>query len=219
MARRRRTRHRGQGMVEFALAVPVLLLVIFGMVDFSRAINANSTVADAARQGARQMAPAAVSSDSPFGTYSGACSGTTLAANASGSGCLTDAAVLATVKSVLAPLTTNVTPYYATLAASCPTPIVAGAANVCIAPSQTAAATTGLGGSCSSATTALGHTPQVGDLGGRQAEWASPQYASGRCFLVQVTVRYAFGPWTPVINKLVGSTIQITSSTSTVAEY
>ncbi|HEX3607160.1 MAG TPA: TadE family protein [Candidatus Dormibacteraeota bacterium] len=164
----RRTGQGGVGMVEFAICLPFLLLVMFGMMDFGRAINANSTVADAARQGARQMAPNAATGDSPFGVYSGACSGTTLAPNAGGSGCLTDAAALATVTAVLAPLTTNVTHQYGVTAASCSAPAVSGQANVCLAPSQSATPTSN--DSCSAATTRLGHTPAAGDLGGRQNE-------------------------------------------------
>jgi Flp pilus assembly protein TadG len=205
-------------MVEFAVALPFLLLVIFGMVDFGRVIAANTTVADAARQGARQMAPNAASSDSPFGSYSGSCSGTALAANASGIGCLTDAAVFATVSAVLAPLTRTVVQNSNTTAANCPAPS-AGQAQVCISPSETGAATRGPSDTCTLAQTALGHFPVPGDLGGRKSEWTTPQYASGRCFLLQVTVRYGFSPVTPIITRLIGSSIVIASTTSTVAEY
>jgi Flp pilus assembly protein TadG len=211
-------REQGVGMVEFGIVLPFLLVVIFGMVDFGRIIAANTTVADAARQGARQMAPDAASTDSPFGTYSGSCSGTTLAQSASGTGCLTDAAVFATVSAVLAPLTRTVVQNSNTTAASCPAPSV-GQAQVCIAPSETAAASRGPGDTCAAAQTALGHFPAPGDLGGRRAEWTTSQYATGRCFLVQVTVRYGFSPWTPVINRLIGNSVVIAATTSTVAEY
>jgi hypothetical protein len=209
-------------MVEFAIAVPLLLVIIFGMVDFGRAVDANTTVAEAARQGARQMASNAASTDTPFGSplysTSGTCSGTVFTKNAGGTGCLTDAAVLATVTSVLAPLTTNVTHQYGVSASSCTAPSTIGQANVCIDPSDSAAATQ-TGDSCSAATTRLGHFPLAGDLGGRYAEWSSPQYSSGRCFLVQVTVKYAFGPWIPAIKQVIGASIGIASSTATVAEY
>ena len=213
---------RGHGvtMVEFAIVLPFLLVVIFGMVDFGRIIAANTTVADAARQGARQMAPDAATADNPFGTYSGSCSGTTLAASATGTGCLTDAAVFATVSSVLAPLTRTVVQNSNTTAANCPSPSV-GQAQVCIAPSETAAASRGPGDTCATveALASFSPIPAPGSLGGRKAEWTTPQYASGRCFLVQVTVRYGFSPWTPVISRLIGSSVVIASTTSTVAEY
>ncbi len=221
MATGRRRRERGVGMVEFGLTLPLVLLIVFGMLDFGRATSAGTTIAEAARQGARQMAANAASGDSPFGSYTGSCSGTALMQYVTGTGCLTDAAVLATVKSVLAPVTTNVVQYSNTTAAACAalTAPVAGQAFVCISPSETGAAAREPNDTCSTAQTALGHYPAAGDLGGRQSEWTTPQYASGRCFLVQVTVRYAFAPWTPLLSKVMGSGVVLTSSTSTVAEY
>jgi Flp pilus assembly protein TadG len=42
--------------VEFALLLPVLLLVLFGIIDFGRALNAQITLTQAAREGARLAA-------------------------------------------------------------------------------------------------------------------------------------------------------------------
>jgi Flp pilus assembly protein TadG len=47
------SRDRGSVAVEFALLLPVLLLLIFGVIDFGRAINAQITLTQAAREGAR----------------------------------------------------------------------------------------------------------------------------------------------------------------------
>ncbi len=44
---------RGQAAVEFALAMPALLLIVFGIVDFGRAVWAYNSVAYLARDGAR----------------------------------------------------------------------------------------------------------------------------------------------------------------------
>lgn len=44
---------RGQSLVEFALLVPILILLIFGLFDFGRAIYAYNAVSNAAREGAR----------------------------------------------------------------------------------------------------------------------------------------------------------------------
>jgi len=44
---------RGQSLVEFALVVPILLLMLVGIIEFGRAWNVSQTVTDAARQGAR----------------------------------------------------------------------------------------------------------------------------------------------------------------------
>ena len=54
MPRPRTGRQGGVTMVEFALVAPLLFIFIFGLVDFSRIIQANTTVAEAARQAARQ---------------------------------------------------------------------------------------------------------------------------------------------------------------------
>jgi Flp pilus assembly protein TadG len=46
----------GQGLVEFALILPILLLVVFGLIDVGRLVFANSVVSQAAREGARVAA-------------------------------------------------------------------------------------------------------------------------------------------------------------------
>jgi Flp pilus assembly protein TadG len=43
----------GQSLVEFALILPVLLLILLGLFDFGRAIYAYSSISNAAREGAR----------------------------------------------------------------------------------------------------------------------------------------------------------------------
>jgi len=42
--------------VEFALVVPVLLLIVFGIIDFGRALNAQIALTGAAREGVRLAA-------------------------------------------------------------------------------------------------------------------------------------------------------------------
>lgn len=49
----REGRSSGQGLVEFALVFPVIALLFFGALDLGRAVFAYSTIANAARQGAR----------------------------------------------------------------------------------------------------------------------------------------------------------------------
>jgi Flp pilus assembly protein TadG len=46
-------RNRGQTLVEFALVFPLLVLMIFGIVDAGRLVYTYNTVAQAARDGAR----------------------------------------------------------------------------------------------------------------------------------------------------------------------
>jgi len=51
-----RDRDRGAAAVEFALVLPVLLLLVIGMLEFSRAYNVQISLTNAAREGARVMA-------------------------------------------------------------------------------------------------------------------------------------------------------------------
>lgn len=51
-----RKSQRGAAALEFALVVPVLILLVFGIVDFGNVMNAQSVVANAAREGARSAA-------------------------------------------------------------------------------------------------------------------------------------------------------------------
>jgi Flp pilus assembly protein TadG len=50
---RHRDRSRGQGLGEFALVLPIFLTILIGMVDLGRAVWANNSVANAAREAAR----------------------------------------------------------------------------------------------------------------------------------------------------------------------
>lgn len=52
--RLRRNRHgRGQALVEFALVIPIFLLVLIALFDLGRAVFAYNTLTNAAREGAR----------------------------------------------------------------------------------------------------------------------------------------------------------------------
>ncbi len=48
-----RSRPRGQSLVEFAIVIPVILLMAIVIFDFGRAIYYSSTIHNAAREGAR----------------------------------------------------------------------------------------------------------------------------------------------------------------------
>ena len=50
---RRAPRDEGQALVEFALVMPVIILLVVGIFEFSRAWNAHQAITDAAREGAR----------------------------------------------------------------------------------------------------------------------------------------------------------------------
>src|SRR2546423_10539160 len=51
--RRKGTSERGATMVEFALVLPLLLLLTFGIIEFAFVFNANSNVAHSSRAGGR----------------------------------------------------------------------------------------------------------------------------------------------------------------------
>lgn len=49
-------RERGAAAVEMAIVLPVLLMIIFGIVDFGRMFNTQVTLTEAAREGVRSAA-------------------------------------------------------------------------------------------------------------------------------------------------------------------
>jgi TadE-like protein len=49
-------RDRGAAAVETAIVLPLLLMLIFGLIDFGRMLNAQITLTEAAREGARAAA-------------------------------------------------------------------------------------------------------------------------------------------------------------------
>jgi len=55
-ARTGNRRDRGAAAVEAAIVLPLLFVVIFGLIDFGRMLNAQITVTEAAREGARAEA-------------------------------------------------------------------------------------------------------------------------------------------------------------------
>jgi Flp pilus assembly protein TadG len=52
----RHSRRRGQALTEFALVMPILLLLVLGIMEFGRAWFQSQVITDAARQGARTAA-------------------------------------------------------------------------------------------------------------------------------------------------------------------
>ena len=56
LIRRGRAWRGGQSLVEFALVLPVFLLLLFGLIDMGRYVYLNSTLSQAAREGARVAA-------------------------------------------------------------------------------------------------------------------------------------------------------------------
>ena len=57
---------KGQSLIEFALVLPILLLVLLGIIEFGRIIMAVNVLNQAAREGARVGAVTPESADSSF---------------------------------------------------------------------------------------------------------------------------------------------------------
>ncbi|HEV3234939.1 MAG TPA: TadE/TadG family type IV pilus assembly protein [Candidatus Dormibacteraeota bacterium] len=218
-----RGRQSGVAVVEFALMGPVLFLLLFGVFDLGKLTQDYTTVAEAARQGARQGAANADPTDSPFGARNASpCPGTQFATSATGQGCLTDAGILETVRRTLssgamdpaATLQSN-TNAKTCIANATQVALAPNHAWVCISPSE--ATGTGTDASCSAAKLRLGRDPVAGDLGDRKDEWSAARYRG--CFYVQVTVIYAYKPMTALLQGVIGNRIRLVSSSSTLAEY
>jgi Flp pilus assembly protein TadG len=185
-------------MVEFALVATFLFFILLALVEFALVTNGNTSVHESARQAARQAAANAAAAPDPWAARdANPCSGTQLAPNAGGAGCLTDAAMLETVKAVMknAVCATCFTLYTGTLglAQNCPNPTV-GSVNVCISPNEGPASASGT----------------------RHNEWSTN--ASQGSYQVQVTVIYAYRPITGPLSGLLGG-LKLRSTSSTVAEY
>ena len=59
MQKSRRGSERGSAIIEFALVLPLMLLLIFGITEFGRALMTTNILTQAAREGARVQATAA----------------------------------------------------------------------------------------------------------------------------------------------------------------
>jgi len=203
----------GQALVEFALVFPLLFFLLAISIDLFRVDWVTSTVAEDARQAARQAVPNQVPIDNGFGGVSGTCSGVALTPSANGSGCLTDARIDETVDAVMGSYSRSSSMVEAP-PSGCPTP-PAGTTQVCIWPGEQG----GAGGyaDCASARSALGHDPMPGELGSRSAEFASHDYKG--CFEVVVTVIYRYDSLVPFLGSAAPNLLRIASSTTMLAEY
>lgn len=202
-----------QALVEFALVFPLLFFILALSIDAFRVDWVTSTVAEAARQAARQAVPNEVAQDNGFGAPTGNCSGTVLTPSATGTGCLTSTRIDETVNAVMGIFSRHSSMTEAP-PSSCPTP-AAGTTQVCIWPSEQGPAGSYAG--CTAARSALGRDPMPGDLGSRSAEYSNPQYKG--CFEVVVTVIYRYDSLVPFLGAAAPNLLRIASSTTMLAEY
>jgi hypothetical protein len=206
-------RQKAQAMVEFALIFPVLFFILTLSIDLYRVDWATTTVAEAARQGARQAVANTEPYDYAFGATAGSCSGLALTPSANGTGCLKSSRIYETVLSTLGGFNRGASLTEAS-PATCPVPAV-GQISVCVYPTEAGAA--GSYASCSTARAALGRDPIAGDLGSRSAEKASPQYIG--CFPVAVTVIYRYDTLVPFLGGAAPNWLKIQATTTMLAEY
>ena len=75
---RRQRRERGAAAVEFALVMPLLLILVLGIFEFGRAYNIQATLSAAAREGVRVMAVQNSSSAATAATQAAAAPAVTL---------------------------------------------------------------------------------------------------------------------------------------------
>jgi hypothetical protein len=209
----RAPKSKAQALVEFALIFPLLFFLLALSIDLFRVDWVTSTVAEAARQSARQAVANEVPSDGAFAAPTGQCSGTALTPTANGSGCLTSSRLDETVDSVMGSYSRSSSMVEAPPSA-CPTPL-AGTTQVCIWPAESGPA--GSYASCDAARSALGRDPAPGDLGSRSAEYGNPQYKG--CFQVVVTVIYRYDSLVPFLGSAAPNLLRIQASTQMLAEY
>ncbi len=177
-------RQRSQAIVEFALVAPLLLLFVFGVVDFGRVIYVYVTLNQAVNEGAR----AAIVASAP------------LPSNTSVETAVKHHAVAVSLANPCpnGPITSSVPPantgYLYITEAGWPTAIEPLTPNLDNAPG--------------------GQTPPVAAT----ATCSATDPASGHVAL-QVTIVYNFVPFTPLIQKVTGSSIVIKAAAIYKTEY
>ena len=107
-------RHGGQALVEFALIVPVFMLIVLGILDFSRIFSTYEGTANAAREVARQCALTKNMTSGQMGTFAtaetgGSISITATSAPACNASLVPGTPVTVTAQSTFVPLTGIIT--------------------------------------------------------------------------------------------------------------
>jgi Flp pilus assembly protein TadG len=109
---------RGAAAVEFAILLPLLLLLVLGTIEFGRAYNAQITLTNAAREGVRVMAigndPTGAKTAAKTAAASVSTSITTSDITLSTNACSTGAQVTLTIKYSLSTITGIAGPFLMT---------------------------------------------------------------------------------------------------------
>lgn len=187
----RSMRRRGQSAVEFALVAPLLFLLMFGIVDFGRAMYYQNEITNAAREGARIAILASNPCNSIYGDPSGDCAlpsatpaGPTVCSAAEASGSLIANWTCGDNTSTATPNTmpTSGSPGHAYV------DVAQGSTSTCPAPSSSASG--------------VNTTPR----------------SSGN-LLISVTIHYYFQPITPIISSFFPSSFYLSSTVCARDEY
>jgi hypothetical protein len=167
----------GQGLVEFALVLPVFLLAVFGLIDVGRLVYTNSVLSQGAREGARLAATEA----GWIGVTGAACVGSASAIGAGNPGAHVCPPTVAALKADIVGAVNRM------VAAVGPVTVVHISCN------------DGTGGDLAP----KGDWTDVS--GGNGCKDSSGNPVSGSGELVSVRVKYTYQPITPVISSLIGS--------------
>jgi hypothetical protein len=191
-------RQRGQTLAEFALVLPIFLLVVFGLIDVGRFVYTDATLSQAAREGARLAATEAPWVGVPSIASNPGCVTTpsAIAGTPGGHVCPPDTAALKqdvqnAVNRMVAGLTRISIVYLSCNGGATSDPLTTD-------PAPTGAWTEASGGNgCTDwdATTGT-YVPS-----GQQSD------------LVSVRIEYTYTPITPVIGQIIGSVVRTASAT------
>jgi hypothetical protein len=188
----RRKRQAGQTLVEFALVLPIFLLLVFGLIDVGRFVYTDATLSQAAREGARLAATEAPWVGVPIIPANPGCvaSPSDILLTPGGHVCPPDAAALdadvtAAVNRMAAGLTRISIVYLS-----------------CNDGSTSDPAPTGAWTNASGGNDCTNTDPTTGTVAiGQQHD------------LVSVRIEYTYTPITPVIGQIIGSVVRTASAT------
>jgi hypothetical protein len=175
--RSRRRREGGQGLVEFALVLPVFLVSMFGLLDVGRLVYTNSALSQAAREGARLGAVEA----GWIGLTGPACVSSASAITATNPGAHVCPANVAAFKAHVVDAVNGMT--------------------VSLGPVSAVYLSCNVGNADDPAPT----SDWTEAVGGNGCQDGSGNAVSGSGDLVSVRIEYTYQPLTPIISSLIGS--------------
>jgi hypothetical protein len=186
----RAQRQDGQGLVEFALVLPVFLLVMIGVFDAGRLVYTNSVLSQAAREGARLAAAEAAWIGVP------------------GSGCVSDVSDIGPTNPGAHVCPPTISAFKANVAAA------ANRMAVSLGPIAAVHLSCNDGSEADPAPSGAWTEALGGGGNGCQGPTGTANGSSGD--LVSVRVEYTYEPITPIIGSIVGPVPLVGSATMVV---